>query len=100
VDQFAYLLTRMQGKLEADGKSMLHHSLCFFSSEIEDGDTHEHSNLPVLVAGAAGGAFSPGRHVKMGETPIANLYLSMLQAAGVPASSFGDSTGPLDAVRV
>ncbi len=69
-----------------------------FSSEISDGDWHNHDDLPVLVAGSGGGAVQTGRHLTLPDaTPIANLYLSLLDAAGVSATSFGnDGTTPLD----
>jgi hypothetical protein len=49
----------------------------------------------VIVAGRGGGAVSPGRHIVVDEQPIANLYVSMLNAAGINATSFGNSTGAL-----
>jgi hypothetical protein len=74
---------------------MLDNSSVFFSSEIEDGDAHRHTNLPVIVAGRAGGAFKTNRHIKVAPTPLANLFTSMLQASGVPNTKFGDGTGPM-----
>jgi hypothetical protein len=59
-----------------------------------DGNRHNHDNLPVILAGSAGGAFSAGRHVKFKSQPMSNLHLSMLDrmgVAGVPR--LGDSTG-------
>jgi len=55
--------------------------------------------LPIVLAGNGGGAFSPGRHVDLGENvPMANLYLRMLDEFGVPQKHFGDSTGVLKKV--
>jgi hypothetical protein len=63
---------------------------------IGDGDRHNHNDLPVLLAGRAGGALKPGRHVVFPkDTPLCNLYLSMLAIQGVKLDRFGDSTGPL-----
>lgn len=98
VAQYADLLTRLEGTAEGDG-TVLDNCLVLFSSEVEDGNTHSHKNLPVLVAGGGGGAITPGQHriwTPDSETPIANLFLTMLHAAGVPEESFGDSTGLLD----
>jgi len=95
VTQLAYLLEKMDAIVEANGMTMLDNSTVFFSSEIEDGDAHRHTNLPVLVAGKAGGAFKTGRHVKYSATPLANLFTSILNAVGVPNTKFGDGTGPL-----
>ena len=97
VEQFAYLLGKLQAIDEGNGVSALDTSAVFFSSEIEDGNAHRHTNLPVLVGGSLGGTFKPGRHVVVpDETPLANLFVSMLQGAGVPTNTFGDNgTGPL-----
>lgn len=95
VEQLAYLL----GKLDAipeGGRTLLDNCVVLYSSEISDGNRHNHDNLPVLVAGSGGGAFRPGRHVNYGERPIAELYLSIIQALGANASQFGpDGNGPL-----
>jgi hypothetical protein len=96
VEQLVYLLQKLKAIQEPDG-SVLDNSLVFFSSEIEDGDSHSHFNMPIVVAGRGGGAFNPGRHVRYSGSPsVANLFVSMLNALGAPASQFGDSTGPLD----
>ncbi|CAM3826844.1 DUF1552 domain-containing protein [Corallococcus sp. ZKHCc1 1396] len=95
VEQYAYLLQRMKG-VQEEGGTLLDHSAVYFSSEIADGNMHEHRNLPILLAGRAGGALAPGRHVRYGGQPLANLYVSLLNMFGVPASTFGDDgTGPL-----
>ncbi|NBD10242.1 MULTISPECIES: DUF1552 domain-containing protein [Corallococcus] len=95
VEQFSYLLQRMKGVLE-EGGTLLDHSVAYFSSEIADGNMHEHKNLPILLAGRAGGAISPGRHVRYPGVPLANLYASLLTMLGVPTTTFGDDgTGPL-----
>ncbi|RKH29912.1 DUF1552 domain-containing protein [Corallococcus praedator] len=94
VEQYAYLLQRMKGVLEGEG-TLLDHSAVYFSSEVADGNMHEHTNLPILLAGRAGGALSPGRHVQYEDVPLANLYISLLNIFGVPVTTFGDGTGPL-----
>jgi hypothetical protein len=96
VEQLAYLLTKLDGMSEGDG-TVLDNTLVYFSSEIEDGNTHSHTNLPVLLCGGGGGAVTSGRHVKYeGSPPVANLFVSILQACGVSATTFGDDgTGPL-----
>ncbi|NOJ97066.1 DUF1552 domain-containing protein [Corallococcus coralloides] len=95
VEQFSYLLQRMKD-VQEEGGTLLDHSAVYFSSEIADGNMHEHKNLPILLAGRAGGALSPGRHIRYGGQPLANLYIALLQMFGVPATTFGDDgTGPL-----
>lgn len=79
------------------GVSLLDQSLLFASSEIADGDHHTHTDLPVLVLGRGGGAVVSGRHIRRPDEPMANLFITMLQSVGVPATAFGDDgTGPLD----
>jgi hypothetical protein len=95
VTQLAYLLEKMDAIVEPNGMTMLDNSSVFFSSEIEDGDSHRHTNLPVILAGKGGGAYRTGRHVKYAATPLGNLFTSMLNASGVPNEKFGDGTGPL-----
>jgi hypothetical protein len=70
---------------------MLDNSVVFFSSEIEDGDSHSHFNMPILLAGKGGGAFTPGRHLVFEDEPsVGNLFVSILQAFGLSDSAFGD----------
>lgn len=96
VGMLAYLLTRLDSIPEGDG-TVLDNTLVYFSSEISDGNTHSHEGMPVLLAGNAGGAFQSGRHVKYAGSPaVASLFVSILNAVGVPTSTFGDDgAGPL-----
>ena len=99
-EQFAHFLGRMREVTEADGRSLLDHSMVVYASGLSDGNRHRHDDLPVILAGRAGGRLASGRHVKLpGEQPMTNLFLTMLDLAGAPQERFGDSTGPLDAVR-
>ncbi|MFP2927818.1 DUF1552 domain-containing protein [Pyxidicoccus sp. 3LG] len=102
VEQYAYLLQRMKGIQEGNGRSLLDNSMVYFSSEIADGNSHEHRNLPILLAGSGGGALSPGRHVRYNGDALANLYIYLMQAMGVPGiTTFGDNgTGPLSRLTV
>lgn len=94
--QLAYFLERMKTTEDVDGKSLLHNSMVVYGSAISDGNRHDHGDLPIILAGNGGGAFSPGRHVDLGEeVPLANLYLRMLNEFGVNERRFGDSTGVL-----
>lgn len=95
VEQFAYFIERMRATKEGNG-SLLDNCMLVYGSGIADGNAHAHDNLPVLVAGRFGGQLTPGRHVRYPkETPMTNLYLSMMDHMGVPAERFGDSTGKL-----
>ncbi len=96
IEQLAYFLDRLKNTPDVDGKSLLHNSMIVYGGCISDGDRHNHNDLPIIVAGNAGGAFTPGRHVDLGEdVPLSNLYLRMLEEFGVKDKRFGDSTGAL-----
>lgn len=100
VEQLAYLLGKLEANKEVDGSSILDHSVLFFSSEIEDGNSHSHFNMPVLVAGGGGGTLDTGRHVRYTNQPsMGDLFVSLLGGVGVTASSFGDDgTRPLPGI--
>jgi Protein of unknown function (DUF1552) len=94
---FAGWLKQLKETKDSDGSSLLDNSMIVYGSAIEDGNSHAHHDLPVLLAGRGGGSITPGRHVRYAKnTPMANLYLSMLDRMGAPAERFGDSTGRLD----
>ena len=94
--QLSYFLTRMKETEDIDGKSLLHNSMIVYGSAISDGNRHNHNDLPIILAGNGGGAFTPGRHVELGEdVPLSNLYLRMLTEFGINEKRFGDSTSPL-----
>jgi hypothetical protein len=67
-----------------------------YGSGLGDGNRHNHDNLPVLLAGRGNGTIEPGRHVRYDdETPMTNLFVSMLDRMGVSVDFMGDSTGRL-----
>jgi hypothetical protein len=93
--QFAYFLEKLKSIKEGDG-TLLDHSMIVYGSAISDGNSHSHSDLPVLLAGGAGGTLKPGSHLRIAkDTPMANLYMSMLDRMGLDEEKFGDSTGRL-----
>jgi hypothetical protein len=67
-----------------------------YGSSISDANLHVHENLPVVLLGRGDGGLKPGRHVVYPETPMTNLYLTLLDRMGVPAEKLGDSTGRAD----
>lgn len=79
---------------EGDG-SLLDRSMILYGSGLGDGDQHSHHDLPVLVAGGGAGQLKGGRHLRLPETPMTNLLVTLLNKAGVPLEKLGDSTGPL-----
>ncbi|GMW01704.1 MAG: hypothetical protein AMXMBFR84_28410 [Candidatus Hydrogenedentota bacterium] len=94
-EQLAYLLGRLQAIPEGEG-TLLDNSMILFGSSISDGNRHDPNNLPIIVAGKAGGALRTGQHIASPkETPLCNLYATMLNTMGVEVESFGDSTGEI-----
>jgi hypothetical protein len=95
VAQFAYLLGQLAARPEGEG-TMLDHTVCLLMSEVADGNTHLHDNLPLVVAGGAGGRISGGRLLDFGYRRHADLLVSLAQVMGQPVTSFGEgSSGPL-----
>lgn len=95
MEQFAYFVERLKNTPEGEG-NLLDHSLLLYGAGIGDGNRHNHDDLPVALLGRAGGAVAPGRHLLLEkETPMANLFLSMLDLMDVRIDQFGDSTGRL-----
>jgi hypothetical protein len=95
VARFGYLLEQLRGIREGEG-TLLDRCMIVYGSGIADGDRHNHDDLPILLAGRANGTVKTGRHIRYPrETPLTNLYLSVLKRVGVSVSSFGDSTGRL-----
>ena len=93
VSLFAHLLERLRSTPDGDG-SLLDHTMLLYGSGLSDGNVHTTENLPLLVAG--GGLAKGGRLVRYPPgTPMANLFVSMLDKMGIPVSSFSDSTGKL-----
>lgn len=98
VSQLAYFLEKMEAAQDLDGKSLLHNSQIIYGSGNSDGNRHSHTNLPVILAGHAGGTLKPGRYTQFNELPVTNLYLSMLDRLGGAQrlERFGDSTARLE----
>jgi hypothetical protein len=91
VTLFAHFLEKLRSTPDGDG-SLLDHSLILYGSAMSNSNLHNHKPLPILVAGDVKG----NRHLKFAEeTPMANLLVTLLNRAGVPADKVGDSTGPL-----
>jgi hypothetical protein len=88
-------VARLHDIREGSG-TLLDNCLVTLGSAMGDGRKHDHHEIPCVVAGHARGAISGGQHVQLsGETPMANLFVSTAQLAGLKLNKFGDSTGPL-----
>ena len=112
--QFAYLLAALKAVSDGPtGENLLTNSAIFVSSDISDGDMHNHTDMPVLLAGHGGGMLKPGQHVRYGsavsapswksrpassKVPVANLLQTTLATVGVTGTPVGDSTGVLTEV--
>ena len=95
VSLFAEFLAKLKATPEGNG-TLLDHSLYLYGSGIGNPNVHDHTNLPILVAGGGGG-MKGGRHVKLAKpTPLANLHLTLLDKVGVHLDSFADSNGKVD----
>jgi len=96
VSLFAGFLEKLRSIPEGNG-TLLDHSLLLYGSGMGDPDAHDHSNLPILVAGGAAGNMQGGRHIRFDQpTPLSNLHLTLLRKAGVPLDQFADSTGEVE----
>jgi hypothetical protein len=95
IEQFAYLLQRLNSVAEGP-VTLLDHCMIVYGSDISDGNAHSHDDLPILLAGKGKGTIKTGRHLRYPkETPLTNLYVSMLDRLGINIRGFGDSTGRL-----
>lgn len=93
--QLAYLLGKLKSVKEGSG-TLLDRCLIAYGSSLGDGSTHSNSNLPILLAGNAGGTVKTGRHIRYAnDTPLNNLWMSMLERVDVRVPFVGDSTGSL-----
>ena len=100
IQQFAYFVERLRSVREGDG-TLLDNCMILYGSGISDGNRHNNENLPLVMAGGGGGSIDTGRHVEFAhETPVCNLFLSMLDRAGASTERFGDSTGRLRGLTV
>jgi hypothetical protein len=109
-DLFAYYLTKLDAVKEASG-SLLDNSVILFGSTLSNPTVHSQKDLPVMLAGGAGGRLKGGRFIRVpgdpptwpfaakwpvkSPTPMTNLHLTLLELVGVPTDKLGDSTGPL-----
>ena len=96
---FAEFLQKLAATKEGDG-TLLDHSLYLYGSGIGNPNVHDHTNLPIIVAGGAGGGgagLKGNRHIRFSRTtPLANLHLTLLDKVGVHLDKFADSDGHVD----
>ncbi len=93
--QLAWFLELLKSKKEGEG-NLLDNCMIVYGSGLSEGNDHLYTNLPVVLAGGGGGTLKQGTHLRVAEqTPMTNLYVSLLNRMGVSDEKFGDSTGPL-----
>jgi hypothetical protein len=93
---YRYFLERMRAVPDGDG-SLLDHTLLVYGSALSDGNMHLYKDLPVLLVAGGVAGIQGDRHLRYPEhTPIANLYVTLLDKLGIHLDSFGDSTGRVD----
>lgn len=98
IEQYGYLLRKLRDMKEGES-NVLDNSMILFGAGIRDGNKHDPHNLPLILAGKAGGRLASGQHLSYEkDTPLSNLYVSMLDAFGTPVERFADSTGRLPGV--
>ena len=96
MEQYAYVIDKMDRVEQADGTSLLDNTLFTYGSGLGDGSTHQYNDLPIIVAGG-GDSVQSGQHINMPEgTPLANLWLTQARMMGLDMKRFADSTGTVD----
>lgn len=96
VSLFAEYLEKLSNTPEGNG-SLLDNSLLLYGSGIGNPNVHDHTNLPIIVAGGLSSGMKGNRHIRYEKpVPLANLHLSLLDKVGVKLDEFGDSTGKID----
>jgi hypothetical protein len=97
MELFAGFVAKMKATPDGDG-TLLDHAVIVYGSGLADGNRHTHEDLPVVIVGNGAG-LQPGAHVVYPkDTPMTNLYLTLLDKVGVRTESLGDSTGALEPV--
>ena len=96
VSLFSAFLEKLKNTPDGNG-SLLDHSLYLYGSGMGNPNVHDHTNLPIIVAGGAAGGMKGGRHIQYDKpTPLANLHLTLLDKVGVRLDAFADSTGKME----
>jgi hypothetical protein len=98
ISLLAHLLDKLT--VQEAGTTLLDRCIVMYGSGIGDGNRHNHDDLPIVVFGRGGGRLKTGRHLAYPrDTPLTNLYVSILDIIGMRLDRFGDSTGPLDRLQ-
>ena len=98
VSMVPYFLKKLKETPDGDGQNLLDNTLVIYGSPMGNSNVHNHKRCPLFLAGKAGGALKGNLHLKAADgTPMANVFLSVMQDIGIPdLKQFGDSTGRLE----
>ncbi|MDZ4849866.1 MAG: DUF1552 domain-containing protein [Pirellulaceae bacterium] len=97
MEQFAYLVEKMDNIVESNGTTLLDNTLFTYGSGLGDGATHQYNDLPIVMAGGKSLGFKNGRHLHCPDgTPLANLWLTQARRMGLSHPRFADSTSTID----
>jgi hypothetical protein len=95
MELFASFVRRLHETAEGEG-TLLDNCLLVYGSGIADGNRHAHDGLPIITVGNGGGLYRTGEYFRFAdETPLTNLYQTILQQSGVAGTGIGDSNGVL-----
>ncbi len=98
VDVFARFMGKL-AKMQEGDNTILDNSIFLYGGNMSNSNNHDHYPLPTVVLGGGAGKIKGNQHLKFdNQEPLANLHLTLLQRAGVPVESHGDSTGTFEAV--
>ena len=95
-----YYLDKLRTTPDQDGRSLFDNMIIMYGSSISDGNSHSLESLPILLLGGGSGGLKGGRHLHYTETPVSNLYLTLLDKLDIPVENFGASTGTLDLLSI
>jgi hypothetical protein len=100
MEHFSKLLAKLKDTPDGDG-NLLDHTLFLYGACLSDSNAHDHENLPTLMVGGSPDQFKGDQHLVLPQhTPMANLFLTVLDKLGVPVDKLGNSNGRLDLLSV
>jgi hypothetical protein len=98
VERFASFVGKLAAVPDGDG-TLLDHSMFLYGSNMSNSDKHNGHPLPTILVGGGNGMLKGGQHIELpSPTPLANLHMTILEKAGTPQKTFGDSTGSIAGV--
>jgi hypothetical protein len=92
LELFARFLNKLKGMQEGEN-NLLDNSLFFYGSGMSNGNQHNHENLPIVMVGKAAGKLKGNRHMKVEKAPLSNVYVSLIELAGIPTEKYAESNG-------